>query len=79
MPRGVYVESFEMGSPAMICGIQASDIITGIDDSVVNYMADLTSTLSRYEPGDVVTVMLQRAVPDGYREMQVDVTLGTLE
>lgn len=79
MPRGAYVESFEMGSPAMICGIQASDIITGVDDIVVNSMADLTSALGRYTPGDIVTVSLQRVVPNGYREMQVEVTLDALE
>ena len=79
MPRGAYVESFEMGSPAMICGIQASDIITGVDDIVVNSMADLTSALGRYEPEDVVTISLQRVIPNGYREMQVEVTLGSLE
>lgn len=79
MPRGAYVESFEMGSPAMICGIQASDIIIGVDDIVVNSMADLTSALGRYEPEDVVTISLQRVIPNGYREMQVEVTLGSLE
>ncbi len=79
MPRGAYVESFEMGSPAMICGIQANDIITGVDDIVVNSMADLTSALSRYAPQNTVTITLRRAVPNGYREMTVEVLLGTLE
>ena len=79
MPRGAYVESFEMGSPAMICGIQANDIITGVDDIVVNSMADLTSALGRYEPQDTVTITLRRAVPHGYREMTVEVLLGMLQ
>ncbi len=79
MPRGAYVESFEMGSPAMICGIQANDIITGVDDILVNSMADLTSALGRYAPQNTVTITLQRAVPNGYREMTVEVLLGRLQ
>ncbi len=79
MPRGVYVESFEMGSPAMICGIQGSDIITAIDDMSINSMSDLTSALGRRKPGDAVTVILQRNVKEEYREMAVEVTLGEMK
>lgn len=79
MPRGVCVQSFEMGSPAMICGIQGNDIITTIDVSVINNMSDLTRALYQYAPGDVVTVTLRRKVQDEYRTMTVEVTLGALK
>ncbi|MCM1104307.1 MAG: S1C family serine protease [Clostridium sp.] len=79
MPRGVCVQSFEMGSPAMICGIQGNDIITGIGVSVINSMGDLTRALYQYAPGDVVTVTLQRKAQETYRTMEVEVTLGVLE
>lgn len=79
MPRGVCVQSFEMGSPAMICGIQGNDIITGIGVSVINNMSDLTRALYQYKPGDVVTVTLQRRAQESYRTMEVEVTLSVLE
>lgn len=79
MPRGVCVQSFEMGSPAMICGIQGNDIITTIGVSVINNMTDLTRALYQYAPGDVVVVTLRRKVQDEYRTMMVEVTLGALE
>lgn len=79
MPRGVCVQSFEMGSPAMICGIQGNDIITGIGVSVINSMNDLTRALYQYAPGDVVTVTLQRKAQETYRTMEVEVTLDALE
>lgn len=79
MPRGVCVQSFEMGSPAMICGIQGNDIITGIGVSVINNMGDLTRALYQYEPGDVVTVTLQRKAQETYRTMEVEVTLSALK
>ena len=79
MPRGVCVQSFEMGSPAMICGIQGNDIITGIGVSVINNMSDLTRALYQYAPGDVVTVTLQRKAQETYRTMEVEVTLSVLE
>lgn len=79
MPRGVYVRSFEMDSPAMLYGIQSSDIITGIGDSSVSSMSDIASALGHYRPGDTATVILQRRVQDSYREMEIEVTLGILE
>lgn len=79
MPRGVYVRSFEMDSPAMVSGIQSSDIITGIDESPVFAMADIAAALARCRPGDTVTIILQRRVQESYREMEIEVTLGILE
>lgn len=79
MPRGVCVQSFEMGSPAMICGIQGNDIITGIGVNVINSMSDLTRALYQYTPGEVVTVTLQRKAQDEYRTMEVEVMLSELK
>ncbi len=79
MPHGVCVQSFEMGSPAMICGIQGNDIITAVDGHVISNMNDLTSALYLYDPGDVVTVTLQRKVQEEYRTMEIAVTLGELK
>lgn len=79
MPRGVCVQSFEMGSPAMICGIQGNDIITAVGASVINSMSDLTRALYQYAPGDVVTVTLQRRAQETYRTMEVEVMLSALE
>lgn len=79
IPRGVCVQKFEMGSPAMIHGIQGNDIIVAIDNNVINDMRDLTNILYQYDPGDVVTVSLYRKVQEEYRRMDIELTLGALE
>lgn len=79
IPRGVCVQKFEMGSPAMIHGIQGNDIIVAIDNNVINDMRDLTILLYQYNPGDVVTVSLYRKVQEEYRRMDIELTLGALE
>ena len=75
MPRGVYVNRFEMNSPAMNSGVQSSDIITGIGDTTIRTMAELTAALNSLAPGDTVTIRLQRMVQLRFRELEITVTL----
>lgn len=61
LPVGAYVDSVEEGGPAEKAGIQAEDIIIGLDDITINGLNALTKALRGYEPGDVATVTVFRA------------------
>ncbi len=44
------------GTPAAAAGLEAGDVITGVDGTAVGSAADLTSRLRAYSPGDTVSV-----------------------
>ncbi len=68
---GVKVRDVVPGGGAVAAGIRKGDVITGIDNTVVNTEADLLGTVARYHPGDAVKVTFLR---DGQKH-QVSVTL----
>ena len=85
--QGVLVVEVEAGSPADDAGIRGSeetieyngqemkiggDVITAIDNTRVDGIQALRLELSKYEPGDVVTLSVIR---DG-KQIKVEVTLG---
>lgn len=85
--QGVLVVEVEAGSPADNAGIRGSeetieyngqemkiggDVITAIDNTRVDGIQALRMELTKYEPGDVVTLTILR---DG-NELKVEVTLG---
>lgn len=76
VPYGAYILETDMDSPAMIAGIQSGDIIVGIGERAITKYAELVEALLTYEPEVTVTVKLMRQGPDGYMEMEVEVTLG---
>ncbi len=61
LPMGAYVESVEPGYCAERAGIQAKDIIVGINDTTVSSRTDLTRALRGCEPGETVKVKIYRA------------------
>lgn len=58
--------------PAAEAGLQAGDVITAIDGQAINRENNLASIISQHQPGDTITVTLQR---DGGEQM-LDVTLS---
>lgn len=73
IPMGVLVRYIYEGSPADKAGIEQMDLIVGINDEKVFNMADLTSIISKYKPGDEITIKLVR---DEKEEKLITVTLG---
>jgi len=69
---GIVVNQVVAGSPAEQAGIQPNDIITKVNDQVVDAGHPLSSLLIKNRPGDKVKLTLIRAG----KEMTVDVTLG---
>lgn len=73
-PAGVAVISVVSGGPADKAGIQAGDVITGVEGARTPSLAELQGELATRKPGDRVTVHLTR----GGQQHQVQVTLGSL-
>ena len=73
--QGAVIADVEDGSPAADAGLQAGDVVTAVDGDQVTNGADLTSIIRSHDPGDEVTLTIQR---DG-DEQQVTATLGTLD
>lgn len=64
MPLGAYVYSVESGSSAEEAGLQAGDIITGLDDMEVTCYDDLHSAVKGFSAGDTAQVRVYRAGKD---------------
>lgn len=69
--EGVWVAEVVEGSAASAAGIQADDVIVGIDNKKIKTMAELQEELAKHRPGDKVKVKLIR----DKKEMTVTVEL----
>ena len=69
---GILVTQVVPGSPAAQAGMRANDIVTKVNDQVIDPQHPLQSVMVRFRPGDKVKLTLVR---DG-KEQTVDVTLG---
>lgn len=77
VPLGAYVKEIAMDSPAMLAGIQPGDVIVEIDGNSIANFNNYTAALLRLSPEQTVTVVLQRQVQNRYREIEMEITLGT--
>ena len=76
-PVGVYVYEVLQGSAAENAGILSGDIITAINDRSVQTNTDLRNEITSYKAGTTVTIVLQRLERGRFKEMEVEVKLGT--
>ncbi len=77
VPYGAYVEKVAMDSPAMRAGIQRGDVITGMNDTVINTYRSYSNALLEKLPNETVEVAVMRQVQQGeYREMSFSIELG---
>jgi S1-C subfamily serine protease len=70
--HGVYVDSVIQGTPAEQAGIQSGDIIVRLGEDDVDETHPLINVLSRYEIGQVVTLVLNRSGEN----VELELTLG---
>jgi S1-C subfamily serine protease len=70
--HGAYVVATTPGGPAAGAGIDSGDVIVSIDDQAVSTSEDLGTILGDLQPGDTVTVVVDR---DG-DQRSIGVTLG---
>src|SRR5207245_835183 len=71
---GIIVTQVVPGSPATQAGIRVNDIITQVNDQLIDPQHPLQSLMVKFRPGDKVTLALIR---DG-SEQAVDVALGVV-
>jgi 2-alkenal reductase len=87
--EGAVIDRVTPGGPADRAGllgldeprageIVLGDVIVGIDEHVVRRQADLYQALELARPGDEVRVRLNRAGPNGRREVELRVRLAAL-
>ncbi len=69
--QGAYVIATTQGGPAADAGIKSGDVIVSVDGNTVTSAEDLGTILAKLQPGDSVTVVVNR---DG-QEQSIDVTL----
>jgi putative serine protease PepD len=70
---GATLASVESGGPAAAAGLEAGDVVTKIDDRVVDSSDELVAAVRSHAPGDKVTLTIRR----GTAEQTVRVTLGS--
>ena len=62
----------------MYAGIMEYDVIVQIGDEKVQTLKQYQEQLSKYSPGQTVTVTAMRKGAEGYAEMQFEVTIGEI-
>ena len=58
--EGALVREITAGSAAADAGLEADDVVTGIDDLPITSSSSLVATIRAYRPGDEVTVTYER-------------------
>jgi Do/DeqQ family serine protease len=58
--EGVYIGGFSSNSSAKKAGIQEGDVITAINGTKIKNYQELRAQISRYSPGNVIEVQVQR-------------------
>ncbi len=79
VPKGAYVTSITMDSPAMNYGIQSGDVITGFNEITIQTYSDLTNAVLDTSPGTTVTLTVQRQSAGEYQPMELSIEFGKLE
>ncbi len=77
VPKGAYVKSITLDSPAMDCGIQSGDVVTAFNDTEILKFDDLTNAVLNTTPGTNVTLTVQRLSGEEYQQMELTVELKT--
>ena len=72
---GVYVSEVLPDGAAQAAGVEAGDVIIGLNDRRVKSMAEMQEMLAAYLPGDVVTLKLLR----NKKEKKIDIELKNVQ
>lgn len=78
IPEGIWVDTVQADSPAMLAGIQSGDVIVKADDTDTNTMSKYQNYLESCSQDQVIRITALRKGTEGYVEIVFDVTLGAL-
>jgi len=79
VPKGVYISSVNMDSPAMAAGLQSGDIITEMDHTSISNVDDYTEKLYTLSKDSTVHFMVKRQGTHGYTKINCTATVGVLQ
>lgn len=78
IPKGAYISSIDVDSPAMEAGIRNGDVITKINGTAIGSYTEYTNTLALFEQGTEITLTIRRPGATEYRELEITVTVSAL-
>lgn len=78
IPKGVYITSVEMNSPAMDAGIQQGDVIIEINGQTINSISEIQEMLLKFSREQMIQVLVMRLGKEGYKEISCSVVLERL-
>ncbi len=78
LPRGVYIKSVEMDSPALAAGLQNGDVIISINDQEILTVDQYEQYVRKLEPGALVRIVIMRQGLDGFTEITCQAEAGIL-
>lgn len=78
LPRGVYIKSVEMDSPALAAGLQNGDVIISINDQEILTVDQYEQYVRKLEPGALVRIVIMRQGMDGFTEITCQAEAGIL-
>lgn len=76
LPKGVYITSLNLDSPALEAGIKGGDVIVKFAGSEISSFQGVTRILQNYEPEQIITIEVKRQGLDGYTSLDYQVTLA---
>lgn len=79
IPKGVYIREVTLDSPAMNVGLQSGDVIIQVNGEPVMTAGAYSAKLLACEPGQNVTLMVDRKGANGYSEITYTVEAGILK
>ena len=65
IPQGVIISSIDSDSPLKSTDAKINDIITAVNDKEIKSMDELTEEMSKYDPGDEITLTMYRKGKNG--------------
>lgn len=79
LPKGAYVKSVEMDSPAMNAGLQSGDVIVEMNGTTITDVSGYTEKLLSLSPGESISIAVERQGTDGYTKITCTAVAGVLE
>jgi len=78
-PHGVVINNIYANSPAEAAGLQYYDIIVSVDGQAISNWDEMKALINSYRAGTTVTFGIKRPEGSHFKDMEVEVTLCTLE
>lgn len=79
IPKGVYVKTVEMDSPAMAAGIQEADVLVKMNGQEITSVEQYNQLLMELTPGTEVKITVKRQGAEEYVDLECTAVIGVLQ